>query len=102
VIGTNVTVVLTEENDFYRALGVGRRTQVVTYVVDSGKIVEIRPISMRDEHGVYRDEYRRFLGWFQQQPSANDSGIVRNGDFVFTSDSGLKLQPWLERYRSHR
>jgi limonene-1,2-epoxide hydrolase len=102
VIGASVTVVLTEENDFYRALGVGKRTQVVTYVVDSGKIVEIRPISMRDEHGVYQDEYRRFLDWLQQQPSGNDPGIVRNGDFVFTYESGLKLQPWLERYRPHR
>ena len=100
VAGESVTVTLTEDNDFYRALGVGTRTQQLDYVVRNGKIAEIRPISMRDEHGVYRDEYQRFLKWLVQQPSGNDPDIVKDGDFLFNEHSGSKMQPWFSRYRS--
>ena len=95
-----VTAVMTEENDFYDALGVGKRTQVITYVVKDGKIVEIRPVSMQQEHGTYLDEYRRFRAWLQRQQAGNDPDIMRDGDFVFTSRSAEKMRPWLDRYRT--
>ena len=99
VDGDAVTVTLVEANDFYRALGVGRRTQNLTYVTHADKIVEIRPISMRDEFGVYRDAYQRFLKWLLEQPGGSDPDLVRDGDFIFTGLSGTKMQTWFTRYR---
>jgi len=97
--GEWVTVEMTEKNDFYDLLGVGRRTQREVYFVRGELIHRIETREMRQERGDYRTEYARFQDWLLSTPAASDPNLVRDGGLRFDATSARRMRPWLEKWR---
>lgn len=100
--GGEVVVDETESNDFYDALGVGKRLQTCVFTVRDGKIVRSDVSGMRHVRGNYREAYARFLEWLKMQPDVDDSRLLRDGDLRFTAESARAIKPWLKKYARRR
>jgi len=101
--GDRVTILAGEENEFYRLLGVGVRTQVTVYAAKNGRVYFAQNLTLVDEHGKYEDAYRAFVTWIRQQPAAlADPEVVKGDDLVFSAASAPKLLDWLRKYRQAR
>jgi hypothetical protein len=99
--GERITAFTTEDNDYYRLLGVGVRTQVTVYAARNGRLYFAQNFVTVDQHGRYLDAYQAFLTWLEQQPAGkSDAEVIRGGRLVFSSASAPKLLMWLKRYRS--
>ena len=101
VVGNDVTVELTESNDFYDALGLGQRSQTTVYSVERGKIFRTETTNIRHARGgEYRPALAKFMDWLMAKPAAGDVRIVRGRELVFDAGSARALRPWLKRYPS--
>jgi len=98
VDGERVTVDLSEQNDFYDRLGVGRRTQREVYVVRDGLVRRIETSDVRHERGDYRAEYARFKAWLLSTPATADARLVHEGGLRFDAESAKAMSPWLEKW----
>ncbi|MEO8027809.1 MAG: hypothetical protein ABI823_15100, partial [Bryobacteraceae bacterium] len=103
VDGERIMVLLTEDNEYYRLLGVGVRTQITAYAARNGKVYFAEGKVMVDEQGSYSLAKRAFLDWLKGQPgAAADAGVNLSGDLVFNAASAPKLLRWLRKYNSIR
>jgi hypothetical protein len=106
VIGSdksNVSVVLTERSDYYRLLGLGSGTQVVTYVVESGRIRQEVTRFIVEEHGKQADAFGRFKSWLVTALDRREPDLVRSdGSLIFDGKSAPRMRYWLERWQTDR
>lgn len=100
--GSTVVADETEANDFYDALGLGKRFQTCVFTVQADKILQLDVSDIRHERGNYREAYASFLDWLKAQAGANDPRFLRNADLRFTGESARALKPWLKKYRHAR
>jgi hypothetical protein len=97
--GERVEVEMTEKNDFYDLLGVGKRSQRETYSVRDGRIHRSETREVRHERGDFRTEYARFKAWLLKTDAARDPALVRDGGLVFDGPSAERMRRWLERWK---
>lgn len=100
--GERISVLESEDNDFYRLLGVGVRTQIVEYGARNGRVYFAESKVLVDENGVYIRAYRDFATWLRRQPAASDPEVMKDGDLVFSIASAPKILGWLRKYRQSR
>jgi len=97
--GSTVVVDETEANDFYDALGVGKRFQTSLFTVREDKIVRIDVSGVRHVRGNYRKAYESFLTWLKDQLGASDPRCLHEGNLRFTGECAGAIKPWLKKYR---
>jgi hypothetical protein len=100
VNGDLVTVILTEQSEYYRLLGVGKRTSMVVYEVRGGLVQTIRTLGQAHEHGDEGEAAGAFREWLDHQPVAKEMGLVRDGRLVYDAASARAMLPWLRMWRS--
>lgn len=94
-----VTVTLTEENAFYEALRVGRRTQTEAYVVAGAQIIQMRTLSLAHAQGEFGPAYTAFKSWLTTTEALGDSALMEHGSLRFDGRSAGHLKSWLRRWQ---
>jgi hypothetical protein len=95
-----VTVILTEQSEYYKLLGVGKRTSMVVYEVRDGLVHMIRTLGQVHESGDEGEAATAFHEWLDHQPAAAGIGLVRDGHLVYDAVSARTMLPWLRKWRS--
>lgn len=100
---SSVSVVLTERSDYYRLLGLGSGTQVVTYIVESGRIRREVVRFVVEEHGTQADAFGRFSTWLVTALDRREPALLRSdGTLIFDGKSAPRMRYWLERWQTDR
>ena len=101
VDGNAVTVLLSEQSDYFDLLGIGTRTQVTVYFVDAERVS--RSLSKLDvqERGSQAKEFRRFHAWLLQQLEHPEPDLVGpDGRLIFDGKGAARMLFWLKRWRA--
>jgi hypothetical protein len=88
---------ITEENDYYKYLGIGNRTEHERYRVADGKIHERWSISSKYSGRDQDSAYHEFKDWLQQVPE-RQTGVMRDGHLVFDGESAKRMLPLLQEF----
>lgn len=95
--GEQVTVELSEKNDFYDLLGVGTRFQTSIYFVREGRIYRMETRAMRHESGEdFNAVYASFKKWLMGSEAGNDKQLVGDGVLIWNRESAKRMYPWLK------
>lgn len=102
IIGVNknsVSVVLTEKNDYFTLLGLGFRTQITVYIVESGKIKRGVSKYVVEERGTQGEEYSKFKTWLLNNLERPEPDLVNaGGGLMFDGKSAPRMLYWLRRW----
>lgn len=104
VAGERVMVELTEGNEFYDLLGVGKRTQLETYFVRRGRIYRMQTTHVSHASGDFSTAYATFKTWLSQTPAATDARLTQDhaATMIFDGESATAMRPWLQRWVAER
>ena len=91
-------VLMTEDSDYYRLLGVGVRTQIVAYRVAAGFIVSSDIKFLTNQHGPARVAAEHFRNWLRMQNGGDDPAILEDGELKFDAGSASRMLPWLRQW----
>lgn len=91
---------ITEENDYYRYLGSGKRIEIERFRVSDGQIHEIIDVSKRYTGFDQDVTYRAFIVWLLQLPESERQGVLRDGKLVFDADGARRQLPLLKRFHA--
>jgi len=91
---------ITEENDYYRYLGSGKRIEVERFRVFDGQIHEIIDVSVRYTGRTQDSAYHEFIQWLSMLPESERQGVLRDGKLVFDEDGAHRQLPLLKRFYS--
>jgi hypothetical protein len=102
--GERVAVELTEANDFYELLGIGKRTQAEHYFVRNGRIHRMETVALSHESGDYTKAYERFKRWLSTTTASKDPRLTRDGARPCGSiaRAPTPCAPWLQRWATKR
>ena len=88
---------ITEENDYYKYLGIGNRTEHERYRVAGGRIHERWSISSKYSGRDQDSASREFKNWLLQLPE-RQVGVLRDGHLVFDGESAKRMVPLLKEF----
>jgi hypothetical protein len=90
---------ITESNDYYAYLGIGKSIAIQRYKVVDDQIKEIVMVNQRytgrDQHSAYQE----FIRWISTLPAKEQNGVLRDGQLFFDGEGARKQLPLLKGFR---
>lgn len=91
---------ITEDNDYYTLLGIGKSVEIERFRVAGGQIHEIASVKRRYTGRDQSPAYQEFVKWVSQQPTEKQNGVLRNGDLFFDGEGARKQLPLLLEFQA--
>jgi hypothetical protein len=100
--GNQVTIVLSELNDYQRLLGLGWLTEVNRVTVEGSKVIKSSNLISVHENCCASDKYKTFKEWFLQ--NADDTSknklMGKSEEIVFTAENAKDITRWLKKWKN--
>lgn len=94
----SLEMIITEDMEFYRLLGVGPRSHRARYRFRDGKIVEARVWSWTEAGRPYGKTRDRFVAWLLAERPEEAERVTRGGGLLFTQEAAPHINELLRQW----
>ncbi|MBI3404532.1 MAG: hypothetical protein HY046_03635 [Acidobacteria bacterium] len=97
--GDRADLLMTEDNDFYQALGTGVKSTAIIFTVRNGQFHEVDAQPSTDAGRPYGPALQDFKSWSLKERPMQAAAIVRNGDLTFDAQTANPMVKLAREWR---